>query len=70
MFSKFVTLQMSQWFPILHNKERKWLVKAAEQAKKSDEYKSKLDENININNSNNNSGIQDSKKYFDDKYLI
>ena len=74
---QFVTRQMCKWFPILHDKPRKWLVKAVEQVKKSDEYKSNLNEN-NDNNDNkddNDNNGEDEKKenndkeYFDDEMI-
>ena len=61
---QYVTREMSKWFPIVHDRPRKWLNKAVEQAKKSDEYKSSTDEN-----DDGNCNDDDKKNYFNDEMI-
>ena len=69
---EFVTKEMCQWFPILHDRERKWLIKAVERVKKSDKYKPSLNENDDDDNdgdNNNSDNNINNKNYFDDEMI-
>ena len=69
---KYVIREMNKWFPILHDRPRKWLKTAADRVKKAHGYKSASKENedskINVNNDDSDDSDHD-KDYFNDEMI-
>ena len=61
---QFVIRNMSKWFPIIHDKPRKWLIQCVDNLKKVDEYKADWQPN-----EENKSDDRKEEKYFNDEMI-
>ena len=60
--SSFIVRETPQWFPMLHDKPRKWLIKAAEGLRQSDQYKSSVDPHNSDNDDNDDNDNDDDNE--------